>query len=66
MNTANAPVPPSAALRTRTFSGHPEISRASTAARTIITQIAVSPSIQALFTSLPVPKPCSSAIGQQA
>src|ERR1039458_4724704 len=57
---ANAPP------RTRGCSGQPGSVRTHTAIATASTQIAVSASNHALLTSLPVPRPCSRAIGQHA
>ncbi len=50
----------------RRSAGQPGSTRARTAASTRARQPMLSASIQVLFTSLPVPKPCSSAIGQLA
>ena len=60
------PRAPSAALRRPRFSGQPAIARESTAASTTARQATLSASSHVLLTSLPVPKPCSSAIGQLA
>src|SRR5262249_5671378 len=65
-NSEKAAAPPSTAPRARRFSGQPSITPSNTAASTTIRQATLRTSIQVLFTSLPAPNPCSSAIGQLA
>jgi hypothetical protein len=66
MNSPNAPVPASAAPRQRIPSGQPISTRVATAASTSTVHATLSASSQPLLASLPVPKPCTSAIGQLA
>ena len=65
-NSVKTAVALSAAPRTRAWSGQPEIARTPTAGATIPRQATFSASSHVLFTSLPVPRPCNTAIGQQA
>src|SRR5450755_311260 len=55
-----------AVTRAPALAGQPAVARATTATIMTITQPPVTASIQAILVSLPVPRPCSTATGQQA
>jgi len=65
-NREKTPAPPSAAPRIARSCGQPSSTRERTAISTAARHSTLRIISHALFTSLPVPKPCSSAIGQLA
>jgi hypothetical protein len=55
----------SAAVRWAVACGAAAITRVQAAISTAVTQMAISASIQPRFASLPVPRPCTTATGQE-